>query len=94
MDPNACFDRIMDAIDEHDADEFHWAMRDLWQWLDNGGFPPLVQDLRDNGPSVTDHDSRLQIRAADRRGSPDLGYEMVKWTPRGELQKRHALACQ
>ena len=40
MDPNACFQRIMDAIADNDRAEAQEAAEDLHEWLRKGGFPP------------------------------------------------------
>jgi hypothetical protein len=45
MDPQACFERILDAIENQDADEFTGAFEDLANWLQRGGFPPVVRSL-------------------------------------------------
>ena len=39
MDPNATLQLIINATDN---DEFYQAFCDLFDWLDNGGFPPVV----------------------------------------------------
>jgi len=53
MDPQACFRRIMNVIEcpnDYDSIESAWdelneAMSNLWKWLSEGGFPPIVDSL-------------------------------------------------
>ena len=40
MDPNACLDMIVDAIESNDWEEAYYSMVDLRAWLRAGGFPP------------------------------------------------------
>ena len=40
MDPNACWERLLAAVEEGDADEARAAFEDLAGWLARGGFPP------------------------------------------------------
>jgi hypothetical protein len=94
MNPQVCLERIIAVADRmaltagQDAeDEKCWAMCDLWQWLQKGGTPPVVQDLgnheRLNCPGLG-----LHIRREDN--GPD-GYEMIRRSPiSGEIVKRHA----
>ncbi len=44
MDPNACFKRLTDALEDQDWDEAFSAIEDLWQWMWGGGFPPKIPD--------------------------------------------------
>ena len=40
MDPNACVDRICDALEDDDREEALEGLKDLSGWLNRGGFPP------------------------------------------------------
>jgi hypothetical protein len=40
MDPNACIDRIIDALIDGDLEEAREAMVDLQSWIARGGFLP------------------------------------------------------
>ena len=42
MDPQACFQRILEACTEKDWKEAFYAMNDLYEWLLMGGFPPKI----------------------------------------------------
>jgi len=95
MDPQACIDRIIEAMDEaarydgsDQRDELHWAMLDLWHWLERGGFSPIVQDLG-NHDYATDYDACLEIRREDN--DPEMGFEMLRRSPTGgHIVKRYA----
>lgn len=47
MDPNACIDRIHDAVtdDPGDAEEALSAVLDLREWLARGGFAPDAEHV-------------------------------------------------
>lgn len=40
MDPQACWQRILKAVEDGDQAEVDQAMRDLWDWCVLGGFAP------------------------------------------------------
>lgn len=40
MDPNACWKRFVDAVQDGDADEAENAAADMAAWLRKGGFVP------------------------------------------------------
>lgn len=40
MDPNACLQRFLDAIEDNEASEAYEAHLDLTAWLRGGGFEP------------------------------------------------------
>jgi len=40
MDPNACYERLIAALDEGDIPEAKEAARDLQAWITRGGFEP------------------------------------------------------
>ena len=40
MDPNACYDLLIDALNANDWDEATEHARVLWNWLAEGGFKP------------------------------------------------------
>ena len=40
MDPQACWQRILEAFEDGDQAEVDEAMRDLWDWCSSGGFAP------------------------------------------------------
>lgn len=42
MDPQACLERVLQAWDYGDGEEFTYACEDLAQWLDRGGFVPTM----------------------------------------------------
>jgi hypothetical protein len=44
MDPNACIDRIINAIEDADIEEAIDAIDDLTRWLNRGGFAPTNAD--------------------------------------------------
>jgi hypothetical protein len=46
MDPNACLQRIKDAIEAGDRDEVVDARNELRLWVENGGFEPNDPDWR------------------------------------------------
>lgn len=89
MDPQACFNRILEAQDEvnryadsanrdelHWAeDELRWAMVDLWHWLEKGGFPPAVTGLGEHD-FISDCCLGLEIRRDD--DNPELGFEILR----------------
>jgi hypothetical protein len=64
MDPNACFQRLRDAIAAAKVKGYGWSpewkaafnvMEELFSWLKDGGFPPTVPPrtyiaLGDGGP--------------------------------------------
>ncbi len=41
MDPNACMQRLLNAVRDKDRFESRNALRDLVEWLQKGGFPPV-----------------------------------------------------
>ncbi len=43
MDPNACFQLILDALETHDTDEAREHADDLRNWLRRGGFMPTIE---------------------------------------------------
>ncbi len=43
MDPNACFQLILNALETHDTDEVREHADDLRNWLRRGGFMPTIQ---------------------------------------------------
>lgn len=46
MDPNACLQRLKDAIAENDREEVDAARLDLRTWVDRGGYEPSDPDWR------------------------------------------------
>jgi hypothetical protein len=38
MDPQACLDRMIKALDKEDYEEADYAREDLWNWIRRGGF--------------------------------------------------------
>lgn len=40
MDPKACLNRMIDALDNGDIEEADYAGRDLHEWIRKGGFFP------------------------------------------------------
>lgn len=40
MNPDACMQRLLNAIEDQDREECAAATDDLAAWLDKGGFPP------------------------------------------------------
>jgi len=42
MDPNACLERLLDAVETNDSEEAVEAARDLLGWMARGGAPPTV----------------------------------------------------
>lgn len=38
MDPNACYNRMIDALAENDATEAYWGAFDLARWINRGGY--------------------------------------------------------
>lgn len=52
MDPQACLERIFQAVRDNDKDEFEGAMEDLAQWFIKSGHPPVLKSLHEHlGPS-------------------------------------------
>jgi len=43
MDPTACFQLILDALESDDPDEAREHADDLCNWLRRGGFMPTIQ---------------------------------------------------
>ena len=95
MDPQATIKRIMDAREANDADELESAMTDLWEWLERGGFPPVVKSI---GVYPGGHAVKwigalgaLVIQTV-HPDSVHSGFEMCRYTFDGKLIKRHSLA--
>lgn len=42
MDPNACLNRIIESIQDGDMNEAKFAIIDLQEWMQKGGFHPQV----------------------------------------------------
>jgi len=42
MDPQACWRRILEAVEDNDQAEVDGALRDLWDWFVRGGFAPTA----------------------------------------------------
>lgn len=40
MDPNACLERIANALRHPGDSEVDWACQDLYDWIAKGGFEP------------------------------------------------------
>jgi hypothetical protein len=38
MDPQACLDRMIEALKNYEYDEADAARTDLWEWIGKGGF--------------------------------------------------------
>lgn len=71
MDPNTCFNRILTALQEQDADEYVSAFQDLSDWLAKGGFPPVVNTLGDasyniGAPGLPKYERRPRRVLTDR----------------------------
>lgn len=60
MDPQATWDRLIDAYRAGERDEAQDAADTLLQWLDRGGFPPQTLP----GRSMDDAWNRALARAA------------------------------
>jgi hypothetical protein len=45
MDPDATIDRIIDALEDGDDTEAAWALEDLADWLQRGGFWPKKKNI-------------------------------------------------
>lgn len=58
MDPTACLQRCLDALDDGDQDEAREAAEDLLRWLDNGGFPPEFNNVGVSGSAPITRDSQ------------------------------------
>lgn len=109
MDPQICFQDIMVILNDLEPkkrlyhqediwDEFDGLMGNLWQWLDEGGFAPVVDSLgvAEYGPheyrfrqTVSNSDRTLCIhtKKPDKRG----WFEMVKYTHDGRILKSYDL---
>lgn len=81
MDPQACYQRILDALRSSDAAEEAAAMQDLFEWLNKGGFPPTV--------IVTDRicDGKFAI-APNGQGT---GFVFIKYGPAAKVDKQFDL---
>ena len=104
MDPQACLQRILDALEAQDRDEFAYAMQDLADWLQHGGFAPICVTLgmgRVNTVRGYEPKPRQRIESKVGRGAfaiqtivpdePDKGFEFVIY--RGEeVEARYPLA--
>lgn len=53
MDPNACLERFITALDGNDIEEACIAQEDLTTWLGKGGFEPNWTSFKRNGSPVT-----------------------------------------
>lgn len=54
MDPNACLDRFLSALDDQDYEEAEDAYDDLCAWMLKGGFEPDWEEFEQDGvPEVT-----------------------------------------
>ena len=40
MDPTACLNRMLTALQDGDHEQAYAAAQDLLSWIDKGGFPP------------------------------------------------------
>lgn len=72
MDPDACVERIVNAINDSDLEEALEAVNDLENWIRRGGFPPShesAQQLRDlsvaGDVKGRIHEIRLKARFPD-----------------------------
>lgn len=55
MDPTACLERALRAMDEENRAEAVDALRELAHWLDRGGFYPLLR-MATNNAGLCDHE--------------------------------------
>jgi hypothetical protein len=46
MDPNACFEELLDAVASGEADLAREHAENLLDWLARGGFSPAAETLR------------------------------------------------
>lgn len=86
MDPTACVQRILDARDANNQDEFDSAWADLAEWLTKGGFPPTVNTLNETryigGPN---HGRYWAIMQNDER----TGFVIHHYNHGGDLIKEY-----
>ena len=45
MDPQVCFNELMEALEEQNHEVYEERFQNLADWLMNGGFAPIVNDL-------------------------------------------------
>lgn len=64
MDPQACWRRILEAVEDRDQAEVDQAMRDLWDWCASGGFAPT--DTGFEGEIEASHKMLLIKRRDDK----------------------------
>lgn len=62
MDPKACWQRLLDALENDDTDAY-WAAQDLRLWLERGGYFPkgitFVQWVQAYGAAMDMQDRAL-----------------------------------
>jgi hypothetical protein len=97
MDPNACMERILQAIRDGNRSEAFEAMEDLLGWLKFGGFPPRFSDemagARQVMPFHLSSGHSVHIQTVVPRG-PDTGWELVEYNRSGDRCRSWHLAKQ
>lgn len=103
MDPDACMERILQAVMDGDRQEAFGAMEDLIGWLKFGGFPPRFSDEmagtfgdgtpRRVMPFHLSSGHSVHIQTVVPRG-PDTGWELVEYDRAGERHRSWPLAKQ
>lgn len=74
MDPQATFQRLMDAIALEDNDEAQQAFEDLHYWLNHGGFAPKVTTLGTHTVNTSTGQITIPTRTIH---SPDRRYAIM-----------------
>ena len=108
MDPQKCFAELLEMIDVvrhakaggHLTNlliDFDEHMENLWEWLEKGGYPPIVDSLGVAAYSLgTGYYSRQQILNRDNTLAIQVinvgqrgWFEMIKYTANGQRIKSH-----
>lgn len=76
MDPQACLQRIFDAFNSGDQDEYAQAFVDLFEWLKAGGAPPIVKEL----PPCSNGDARRRLGTTSQHMGICCGYFAIQST--------------
>ncbi len=103
MDPQACFRQIMSIVEnpgdynsiDSACEELENLMCELWEWLEKGGFPPVVDSLGIiQAPISIGTQSVLRTRIHNQDETLVISlctptnrgwYRMTKYTPSGQL---------
>lgn len=71
MDPNACFKRFLEAMDEENFDDAFYAISDLSEWYYKGGFPAKYPGSNIEVPENFVHNTATVLGLAIRQLDPE-----------------------